>query len=324
MPTSGRKDSDCLCLVGPTGTAKSRVAVKLAERLRGEIINCDSRQVYRDFPVITAQPDQELTRRCPHWLYGFLETHEPCNAGFFAEQALAAIQEVRSRGRWPILVGGTGLYLRSVLQGLAPIPEVSEDVRAEVLRQCREQGPEALHRELSEVDPESAAAIQPRDAQRLTRALEVLRETGQPLSWWQKQERTDRPRLRALKLGFWIELEALIPRLSDRIERMLTRGALEEVREAWRRCPDESAPGWSGIGCLELLSFLRGRTTLEQAKEQWLRKTRAYAKRQMTWFRKEEGLLWLQPGEADRAVEYAARRVLETGRPQTKQGDAWS
>jgi tRNA dimethylallyltransferase len=321
MPTIAAQAPDCLCLVGPTGTGKSRAAAELAERFQGEIVNCDSRQVYRDFPLITAQPDQDLTRRCPHWLYGFLRTDQGCSAGFFAEQALTRIEEIRSRGKWPILVGGTGLYLRSILKGLAPIPPIPSTIRAEVLQQCREEGKERLHALLAEIDPESAAAIHPRDAQRVTRAVEVYRATGKPLSWWKDRDRSAPPRFRALKLGMYEDLAELTPKLVERIDRMLEKGAMEEVRRAWQACPDEQAPGWSGIGCCELLAHLHGRWTLEQAKAEWLRKTRAYAKRQLTWFTKEEGLIWFGPGQSASMLECVASRCEAPTMPSKADGD---
>jgi tRNA dimethylallyltransferase len=292
-----------LCLIGPTGTGKSEVALRLAERFDGEIVNCDSRQVYRDFPVITAQPGEGERRRRPHWLYGFLACHERIDAGTFTEMADRVVEDIAKRGRLPILVGGTGLYLRALLRGLAPVPQIPRDVRETVLRECDRLGPEAMHEELGRVDPAKAAELHPRDRQRVTRALEVYRATGEPLSRWQARHRREEPRYDALKIGLWTDLQELTPRLRQRIERMLAGEALQEAREGWARCPDEDAPAWSAIGGHEILQYILGTIGLEETKEKWLRNTRAYAKRQLTWFKRDPEVVWFGQGQEPRIAE---------------------
>ncbi|WP_316900847.1 tRNA (adenosine(37)-N6)-dimethylallyltransferase MiaA [Pseudodesulfovibrio indicus] len=301
-----------VCLVGPTGTGKTAAAIAVAERLPASVVNFDSRQVYRDFPVITAQPDEEERGACPHHLYGFLPTEEKMTAARLKELAEGKIEEIRAQGRLPILVGGTGLYLRSLLSGIAPIPEIPEDVRQGVLARIEAEGPQVLHAELAKTDPEYAAKIHPNDTQRNARAAEVYLATGKNMTWWHGESEHVPAPYEALKVGMRIALNDLEPHLARRIGIMLDRGALDEARAAYARCPDPDAPGWTGIGCAELLAFLRGETTLEEARVRWVKNTRAYAKRQITWFNKEADVHWFAPGEnrevADLVVSWMADR----------------
>ena len=292
-----------VCLLGPTGTGKTAAAVAVSRRTPASVVNFDSRQVYRDFPVITAQPDAEERAACPHLLYGFLPTEEKMSAARFVELAVQTIGEVREQGRLPILVGGTGLYLRSLLQGIAPIPEIPADIRRQVLDRIEKQGPQILHAELAKNDPEYAAVIHPNDPQRNARAAEVFLATGKTMTWWHRNAEHIPAPFDSFKVGISIELDVLTPRLAGRIDAMLAAGALEEARAAFERCPDPDAPGWSGIGCAELLGFLRGEHSLERAKALWVKNTRAYAKRQITWFRKEEGVAWFEPGQAEAVAD---------------------
>jgi tRNA dimethylallyltransferase len=288
-----------ICLIGPTGTGKSSLAVRLAERLGGEVVNFDSRQVYRDVPVTTDQPDREKRRRAPHWLYGFLGPREKVDAGGYARNAERVMEDIGDRGALPILTGGTGLYLRAILYGLAPIPDIPDSLRERILAEYDEHGPEAAHSRLAAIDPETAGAVSPGDRQRVTRALEVFEHTGKAISWWRRRYERTSPRHEALKIGMDPDRDQLKQDLADRIEVMLEQGALEEVRVAWNRCPDPKAPIWSGIGCRELLQCVRGRMDLEEAKREWIKRTRRYAKRQLTWFRRDGEILWVRPEETE-------------------------
>lgn len=299
--------SPVLCVVGATGTGKTAAALALADALYGAVINVDSRQVYAHIPIVTAQPTAAEQAQCPHLLYGYLPLDKPVQAGSFACTLADAVGAVRATGRLPILVGGTGLYLRAFLHGIAPIPPIPEAVRAEVLLWCNAYGPEALHRRLAEVDPVSAARIHPRDSQRICRALEVFGATGEPLSVWHARTRPVTS-VQAVVLGLAANLADLTPRLAQRIQSMLAAGALEEMEQAWRICPNRDAPGFSGIGCSELLAVLHGETDLATAQTTWLANTRAYAKRQMTWFRKEK-VHWIAPTD-HRVMVAWARQAL--------------
>ena len=285
-----------ICLAGPTGIGKTAAALALAQACDGEIINADSRQVYADFPIITAQPSEDEIRDCPHHLYGFLKTEEKLSAGRWAAMAADKAREVIERGNTPILVGGTGLYFKALLEGIADIPLVEESVSVRLAARCAAEGVESLHAELTKIDPAYASRIHNRDHQRVLRSLEVYESTGKPFSWWHSNAATS-PLCEGLFLGLDMKLEELEPRLGVRIDAMLEAGALQEARKALTRCNDSTAPGWSGIGCRELYRHLQGEWSLAEARDAWVRNTRAYAKRQMTWFRAQKNLRTFPPGD---------------------------
>lgn len=287
-----------VCVVGPTGSGKTAVALALAQALDGEIINADSRQVYRDFPIITAQPNEQEQGLRPHHLYGFLPTEEKLSAGRWAETAFSYAQKVTAHGRVPICVGGTGLYVRTLLEGIAAIPPVDASVHRHWLDRCAVEGTEALHALLSEVDPPLAARVHPRDSQRIVRGLEVWQGTGRPLTWWHNHA-ANPPACMGLRLGLASTLAELTPRLDARIDAMLALGAVQEARAAYTLCDDISAPGWSGIGCAELFAYITGQTPWQETRALWLRNTRAYAKRQLTWFKADRHIDWYAPNAVE-------------------------
>ena len=309
-PLPGAQENLPLLLVaGPTGAGKSGLALFLAQKYNGAIINIDSRQIYRDFPIITAQPGAEEQRLAPHLLYGFLACTAKMTAGVYAQLAAGAIARCRKEGRLPILVGGTGLYIQALLEGIADIPEVAGDISRYWQARLRASGPRALHGELSLFDPAYAAKIHAHDSQRITRALEVYSATGKAFSWWHKRQSPGpRPPLgRVLRLGVGLPLDELTPRLKRRIEQMLDAGAIDEARRALAHCAEPDAPGWSGIGCAELFSLVRGEAELGPTLDLWLRHTRAYAKRQLTWFKKDKAISWYAPDDAQSAGREAER-----------------
>ncbi|MDD4952214.1 MAG: tRNA (adenosine(37)-N6)-dimethylallyltransferase MiaA [Desulfovibrionaceae bacterium] len=291
-----------VCIVGPTAAGKTAAALELARAVPSLVVNCDSRQVYRDFPVITAQPTPEQVAVCPHRLYGFLDTGQAMSAAAFARLAGEAVAEAGSKGLLPVLVGGTGLYFKTLLEGMAPIPDIPPQVRSRVLDRIGREGPQALHAELARLDPDYAAVIHPNDTQRNARAAEVYLATGRTMTWWHSKRR-ERPVYECLKIGVGLDLEDLTPLLGERIAAMLSAGALDEVRRAWDRCPDRGAPAWSGIGCAELLAHHLGELDLAEAGRLWLKNTRAYAKRQLTWFRPDREIRWFSPGLEARVVK---------------------
>ncbi len=294
-----------LCLLGPTGTGKTDASLILAEAFRGSVVNFDSRQFYREVPITTAQPSAREQARCPHLLYGCIACRQPMSAGLFADMAAPALRRVLDQGRTPILVGGTGLYLRALLEGLAPIPDVPEPVRETVFAQWDDLGGAAMHRKLTEVDPDYAARVHPNDRQRVTRALEVHAATGRPFTHWHTRAEGAFP-ASCLRIGLRLDKPALDDRLARRIDAMLEAGAVEEIRAAMASCPDvPNAPGLSGIGCAELAAHLRGEMDLEQACALWLSNTKAYAKRQMTWFKKDPSVRWFAPNDTDAMLDLA-------------------
>ena len=296
-----------ICLAGPTGSGKTAAALAMADALDGEVINADSRQVYADFPCITAQPTPEERAHCPHHLYGFLPTAQKISAGRWADQATALARDILSRGKTPLLVGGTGLYFHTLLHGTAQIPPVDPALTLALTHRMEADGAARMHAELAQVDPEYAARIHPNDRQRIVRALEVRQATGKPFTWWHKNAMSPPPCTGPL-LVLDAPLAWLEPRLARRLDMMLDAGAMDEARAALEHCDDDGAPGWSGIGCAEALAFLRGRLNFEECRSLWLRNTRAYAKRQITWFRARKEALWLPPEDVAGVVAAACRQ----------------
>ncbi|WP_052507530.1 tRNA (adenosine(37)-N6)-dimethylallyltransferase MiaA [Desulfonatronovibrio magnus] len=288
---------EIVCILGPTGSGKNDLALEMAGKIPLEIINFDSRQVYADLPVVTAQPSPEEQLICPHHLYGFLNLFDRVSAGKFVDMATQTIATVHERGNLPVLVGGTGLYLRSLIYGLADIPQISPTVAEELKNQLEKYGVEPLRDELERVDPEYSATISSKDKQKISRALAVFKTTGVTFSQWHRDQNKT-PRFQALKIGITKGLTELAPWLRLRIDKMMDKGALDEVGRAWKKSGyNENCPAFSGIGCREIISFLKGDASLEQAMDNWYKSTRAYAKRQLTWFRKDHNVHWLDHEE---------------------------
>ncbi|WP_462324373.1 tRNA (adenosine(37)-N6)-dimethylallyltransferase MiaA [Desulfoplanes sp.] len=282
-------------LAGATGTGKTAAALYLARHLNAEVVNFDSRQVYRDIPLITAQPSPEEQSVCPHHLYGYLDLDIPVQAGTFIAGVKEVLHGIAERGKLPLLVGGTGLYLKTLVEGIAPIPQIPPGVRRNIERACALEGSAVLHARLTAHDPEYAARIHPNDKQRVTRALEVFEATGKPLSWWHKQPGEKAPDVRVLMLGVHVDLQDLTPRLAKRIDTMLVSGGVQEMARAYALCPDRNAPAFTGIGCPELLGHLLDGVGIEETRATWLHNTRAYAKRQITWFKRIADMHWFAP-----------------------------
>jgi tRNA dimethylallyltransferase len=271
---------------GPTASGKSALALRLAEAIGGVLINADSRQLYRDLPLLTARPSPADHARVPHRLFGVLAADRPVSAGSWLELAGEAIAAARRAGQVPIVVGGSGLYLSALLRGLAPVPPVPAAARAEALALLERLGGPGLHAELRRRDPVMAARLRPSDRQRLVRAIEVLAATGRSLADWQAQ-----PRLR-VPLPAPVEGVALLPpraplqaRIERRLRAMIALGALEELRALRLAHPDPELPLLSALAVPELLDHLEGRLELEDALARALARTRQYAKRQVTWLR---------------------------------------
>lgn len=279
-----------LVIGGPTASGKSALALAIAERLGAEglggtVINADSMQVYRELPVLTAQPDAAAQTRAPHLLYGVLGIEKLCSAGRWLAMAQAAIAETRAAGRMPIVVGGTGLYIRSLIGGLADIPPVPDPVRVAVRARLAEIGPAAFHGELAAQDPEMAARLHPSDGQRLARAAEVLAATGRSLADWQRD--TPAPTAEGLRtILVTPPRDALYAACNGRFAAMLAAGALEEARVVMARTDlDQGLPALKALGLRELMAYLAGTLDRDAAIAAAQTATRHYAKRQMTWFR---------------------------------------
>ncbi len=273
-------------IAGPTASGKSGLALKLAEELNGVVINADSMQVYSDLRILTARPSAEDEARAPHKLYGYRDGAEACTAAVWAEDAAGEIKGASERGQVPIVVGGTGLYIRALTEGLAEIPEIPEDIKQAARRLRLEKGQDALYASLQEKDPDGAALLKPKDRQRVLRAWEVIEATGTPLHVWQDQPlQKPLPNARFHSVLLQPPREDLYAACDGRFETMVTAGALDEVEALIKRDLDPGLPVMKALGVPELAAFLAGRSTRDEAVSKAQQHTRNYAKRQMTWFR---------------------------------------
>jgi tRNA dimethylallyltransferase len=273
-----------LIVAGPTASGKSALALEIAERLGGTIINADSMQVYRELRVLTARPSPHEEARVPHRLYGVRPAVDAGSVAWWRDQALSAMNEARAAGRVPVLTGGSGLYFAALTDGLAEIPDPGPDARTEARHLLAEQGPDALHASLARVDPATAARLKPHDSQRIARAWEVWRGTGRGLAAWQDFRHAPAPwRFTAILLD--PPRDALRAAIATRFDTMMRDGALEEVRNLLALNLDPSLPAMRAHGVPELSSYLRGTLSLEEAGRRIQLITGQYTKRQATWFR---------------------------------------
>jgi tRNA dimethylallyltransferase len=303
-------------ILGPTASGKSKLAVWLARELGGEVIACDSTQMYRGFDIGTAKPSSEERQGVPHHLMDLLDASEEATAGGFRERAIGVLEDLRKRQRLPIFTVGTGLYLRALLEGLADVPQRSESLRERLRESAAEHAPGHLHRILRRLDAISAGKIAAADEQKLIRAIEVCLLAKKPLSEVHRSERTPLQGWRAVKIGLQPEREALYQRVHARTEAMLASGWMEEVRGlAASGLPDDAKP-FDFIGYRELRAVLRGEMKLEEARTAIQQATRRYAKRQMTWFRREARVQWLSGFGDDPEIQ---RQALQFVREELRQ-----
>ena len=280
------KKPDAILIAGPTASGKSALALALAEELGGSIINADSMQVYRDLRVITARPSSQQEARVPHLLYGHVDASENYSVGRWCVDVNAALAEIERSGRLPIVVGGTGLYFKTLTRGLAAVPPIPADIRSRIRERLDIDGIAALYAELAEHDPAAAQHLMPNDRARVTRALEVIVATGRSLTDWHRDGM--KPELnphRAVKIFLAVDRAELYRRIDARFEAMLAAGALDEVRALARRGLDATLPAMKAHGVPWLIRHLRGEIDLGAAAAEAKRDTRRYSKRQATWFR---------------------------------------
>jgi tRNA dimethylallyltransferase len=287
-------------IAGSTASGKSALALHLAERLGGVVVNADSMQVYRDLRIITARPTPEEEARVPHRLYGRVDAAENYSVGRWCRDAAAVLEEIAAQGRLPILVGGTGLYFKALLTGLAAVPPIPADIRTRVRERVVNEGAPALHAELMRVDPKTAQRLMINDRSRISRALEVVEATGRPLSDW---HRDGLPPLvdavHVVKVFVTCERAELVRRIEARFGIMLKAGALEEVRALAARHLDPLLPAMKAHGVPWLIRHLDGAISLDEAAAGGIMDTRRYAKRQVTWFRNQmQDWLWRTPEAA--------------------------
>jgi tRNA dimethylallyltransferase len=280
-------------ILGPTASGKSTLGVWLAERIGGEVVACDSTQLYKGFDIGTAKPSAAERREVPHHLIDVLDPNEPATAGGYREAAIAILDDLRRRERFPILTVGTGLYLRALLEGLADVPQRSEELR-ERLRASRDRHAAGyLHRVLLRLDPDAASKIAAADEQKLIRAIEVCLLTKRTLTQVYRDGRAPLEGWRPIKIGLQPPREELYERIHGRTDSMLAAGWLDEVRGLMSTSQTDQAKPFDFIGYRELRAVERGEMPLADAKAAIQQSTRRYAKRQITWFRREAGVQWL-------------------------------
>ena len=298
-----------IAIVGPTGAGKSSLALRVAEKFGGEIVNCDSLQLYRGMDIGTAKPSASARREIPHQLLDVIEPQKSFSAGEYARMARESIGEISSRGRLPVVTGGTGFYLRALLYGLPALPERDELLRAHL--STREQRrPGSLHRLLRRFDPAAAARIHPRDVQKLIRALEVSLLTRAPLPPPASAEPLRG--YRVLQIGLDPDRAALHKLLNERASEMFAHGLIDEVKQLLAAgCTGFEKP-FESLGYRQALACIRGEMTLDQAIASTQLETRQYAKRQLTWFRKDPSVRWLRGFGDDPAVVEAAMEMVRT------------
>ena len=284
-------------LVGPTGAGKTaaalgladRFAVEIADRPAVEIVSADSMQVYRGLDILSAKPTPEERARVPHHLVDILDVTEPFSAAEFRRLALEAIADIRRRGKRPLVVGGTGLYIKALADGIFDGPEASGEIRARLLAEAEAKGTESLHARLGDVDPGAAARIAPHDLRRIVRALEVHEATGRPISVQQTEWARPKP---CLMLGLRVPRPTLYARINDRVEAMFDAGAVKEVERLVEAGIQQGWTAMQAIGVSDIIAHIRGDATLEETVRRIKAQTRRYAKRQLTWFRKDPRIRW--------------------------------
>ncbi|MET0288723.1 MAG: tRNA (adenosine(37)-N6)-dimethylallyltransferase MiaA [Pseudoxanthomonas sp.] len=310
-----------IALMGPTASGKTALAMAWARRLGGEIISVDSALVYRGLDIGAAKPDAAMLDEVPHHLVDVRDPWQTFSAAEFAEAARAAAVDVIARGRLPILAGGTGLYFQAMLEGLAPMPPADAALRAGITAEAAQVGWPVLHAQLAQVDVEAAARIKPTDPQRIQRALEVFRLTGQPISHWQRQPGTGRLPMRVLKLAIAPPDRAVLHgRIEVRFDAMLANGFLDEVR-ALRAMPQMQAvaapldlPAVRAVGYRQAWEYLDGASDAFTFRTRAIQATRQLAKRQLTWLRAQPDLRWFDPAVDEARLEDALALFLGLGR----------
>jgi len=297
-------------LVGPTAIGKSHAAIPVAQALGTEILTADSTQVYRGMDIGTDKPRPEDRGGVPHRLIDLVEPDEPFNTGLYRRLALQEIARLHEQGRVPLVVGGTGLYVRTLAYGLWEGPPANWELRRQLVEDEATYGEGHLWRRLSEVDPALAATLKPRDRNKIVRALEVAMRTGVPLSEWHRRHRFQERPFPSIMVGLTMDRAALYRRINARVLREIEDGLVEETRGLLARGYEETLGSMKALGYRQMVGYVKGRYGWEEAVRRLQRDTRHFAKRQLTWFRSDPAVHWLTI-EEDESVEQIARRILD-------------
>lgn len=310
LSESQRASRPLVLLVGPTAVGKSEIGLRLAHALGTDVLTADSRQVYRGMDIATDKPTPEQRQGVPHRLIDVVDPDESFNAGQYRRLALKEIERLYGDGRLPLIVGGTGLYVRALMHGLCDAPRADQAYRSSLLEEARTRGVRFLHGELMRVDPESAARLHPHDEVKIVRALEVYHLSGQRLSDVQRQHRFAEPEFSVLLIGLNRERAQLYRRIDERVESMFARGVVEETERLLAGGYGRELGAMKGLGYQQVAGYLAGEYDRAEALRLLKRDTRHFAKRQLTWFRKEPGLRWCELAERVRS-EDVAEHLLE-------------
>ncbi len=295
-------------LLGPTAVGKSRVGIAVAKALGTDVLTADSRQVFRGMDIGMDKPTEAERQGVPHRLIDLVEPDQPFNVGLFRRAAMAEIERLYQAGKLPFVVGGTGLYVRALVRGLWDGPSADWELRRALVREAEERGPEHLYRELQRVDPASAERLHPRDEAKIIRALEVYRLSGRPLSEAHRAHGFAEAAFRPLLIGLARDREALYRRINARVDEQLAKGLLDETKRLLGRGYSRELGSMKGLGYRQLSGYLAGDYGFDEAVRRLKRDTRHFAKRQLTWFRKEPGIVWLDVRD-DEPVDTTANRV---------------
>ncbi len=295
-----------LVILGPTCVGKTQVSLKLADILKGEIVSFDSRQVYKFMDIGTAKPTKEERERVCHHLIDVVSPDEKFTAADYGKRARQIIRDLIKADKQPLLVGGSGLYLKALIEGFFQGPKADERIRENLKREAQEFGEPHLFNRLKEVDPQAAERIHPHDLVRIIRALEVYELTGKPISTWQREGRYERLTVSFVKIGLSLDRKKLYQRIEQRVEQMISHGLLDEVRMLKGKGFTPQLKALKTVGYQELFDHLEGKFDFQTAKEKTKLNTRHYAKRQLTWFRKDKEIIWMD-AEDDNLIE----KILE-------------
>jgi len=311
-PLNASPEPLLVVVLGPTASGKTALSLALAERFHGEIVNCDSVAMYREFEIGTAKPTAAERARVPHHLLDFVDPSAYITAGEYARQAREVLQQIKSRAALPIVAGGTGLYLRALLDGLFAGPQRSEELRERLRQRAEEKGAGYLHRILSRLDPAAAAKIHANDIPKLLRAIEVCLASRTKMSEMWKQGRDPLQGFRIVRLGLDPDRQALYQRINQRAERMFDSGLVEETRSLLRKYGDTPRP-LTALGYKQAVALIRGEMDHKVALQAAQQAHRNYAKRQMTWFRREPDVNWFAGfGDNERVQSEAIRKITDT------------
>jgi len=292
-------------LVGPTAVGKSEIAVYLAKKLGAEIISCDSMQIYKGMDIISSQASLSLRRRVPHHLISTVSPVKEYNVSQFRKEALKKIKSIINKGKIPLFVGGTGLYMTILIDGIFELETKGKGLRERLYKQAEKLGSDYLYERLQKIDPEAAQKIHPNDTKRIVRALEVFESTGKPISILQKQRRGLVHEYDVLFFGLNMERKKLYKRIDARVEKMFRAGLLAEVKRLLKLRLSRTAT--YAIGIRELKGYFDGLYDLDEAQQLMKRNTRAYAKRQLTWFRKDKRIKWISVQDKEKPASIANR-----------------